>query len=448
MAKLRICIGILIGAVLVAALPARAGTIFRTAKVCAQTQSGIKITNVKFHWSYPGTIGGSGTTDSKGCFTQQFLPIGEVTFSNVPFILPHQITPVRQTAISVSVHATGDVLLLLHDQAPIFRNATVCVQTLLGTKLSGLKITWTYPSSVGGSGVTGKTGCYTASYLPIGDVMFQAPSSTLTYKLDPESVITYPAKEITVTVGTTGTVVLPYEDVNPVTASVQALDPDGKPLTSDYYFYSPASYGNCSQTWQTETGRYSLQNTKKAFTFGQITVLPKSQSAIAAQTDYYGKPVTLGHGSTIRYLVRDPSTLPSTGFIIFCLAAVATKGGSQVLAIQRFTDVSTTLHYTNYLAGFSNVPKALSGKSGKVTFTTTLLGDQHQPLGEIPVVITETKSTNPNIGKPLRTCRPTLVTTTNSEGKATFILCPTKNTTVSLKAPTLGLFSDSITVKK
>ena len=62
--------------------------------------------------------------------------------------------------------------------------------------------------------------------------------------------------------------------------------------------------------------------------------------------------------------------------------------------------------------------------------------------------MSEPKVSNPNIGKKVGKCKPVLTTTTNAQGKAMFTLCPTKNTTVTVKAPPLGIVSQSIAVKK
>ena len=366
MTRLRIGIGLIATALLVGALPAHAGTTFRTAKVCAQTQSGIKITNVKFNWAFPGTVGGFGTTDTTGCFKVRFLPIGQVAFSNQIFSMPlpgastfmyqnrirmgQQIYYLAKTR-TVNVRETSPVQLLFPDIGPLTKFAFK-VQDLNGTQMSA------YISLIA---LNKGHDCTAQGYLPDSFEDFR------NFVFDSQD----------------------YADRSIAIPPLGRMD-----QYPDHMFNSI----------------FVKAMDFKLFTIG----LQTSQICIVARFP----------------LGQNPNATEFTTVAI------------------PFLSPTTKVVYPGYVEAFIGLPVSLSTKSGKVTLTTTLHDDQNQPVSETPVTVSESKASNPNISKTVGSCRPVLTAITNAQGKAKFTLCPTKNTTVTVKAPLLGIVSQSIAVTK
>jgi len=374
MTKLRICIGLIATALIVGELPAHAGTTFRTAKVCAQTESGMKIINVKFTWTYPGTVGGSGTTDKTGCFTAGFLPVGEVSFStertfDVTFNLDTPVRKYRYEAQKVQVLQAGSVSIHYPDPIVAFKIDAEAEDpsghSVLSTfKLYGLKSGDT--EACRGQAIRGVqyllTNLSEGVYLHDPDIVDSLGEEYEHVDLDP----TLP--------WTQGIVNKPRESVGPASFYLSRFN-------FSFIFVNGASLTSCN-------------------------VVPQITATAVSGTQKLTTSVTiLSEGKTI-------------------------------------------LKFSEYLQGFIGLPKTLKAKSGKITLITTLHDNQNQPISGTPVKISEPKSSNPNIGKKVGSCKPVLTATTNAQGKATFTLCPTKHTTVTVKAPPLGIVSQSITVTK
>ena len=357
MTKLRICLGLIATALLLGALPAHAGTTFRTAKVCAQTQSGIKITGVKLTWTYPGTVGGSGTTDKTGCFTAQYLPVGNVTLENRPFNFK-QISTKNQTytfkvqSISIVVSRAGIVQVNLPDPK---------VQQV------GLRF------------------------------------------LDPS--------DNPVVISSIAVVAVPTEASN--------CD------ASDFLWFSPLVMG--ATYWEKKSANDAF--------FSSIFGGPTSMAIRQPDDDYR-------NFKSDRILFSDISSRQVYRTYKPCIRARAKSGSQQIETFSFATLPVTTLTFSGYLPGFQRLPGVLKAKSGKVTLTATLRDNQNQPIWGMPVAVSESKVSNPNIGKKVGSCKPALAAKTNPQGKVTFTLCPTKNTTVTVKVPPLGIVSQSIKVTK
>jgi len=375
MNRLRICIGLIAAAILVSALPAHAGTTFRTAKVCAQTESGIKITKVKFTWTYPGTVGGSGTTDKTGCFTATFMPVGDVTFKNARFRLQHaSVQGVREYSSKsyiVPTSTSGPVYVTLPNPMAVYRASVVAKDPSGNVVPSRFRIAvWSTPTTK-----CNQLATFEGLQLRAWQV-FLTDDVPVSFRM-----LTFPDWTL---------------------GSQQVIN-------SPSLFFRP----------------------------------PRKNSPATEAIEIYYSRVLAEYKDFNTYI--EPCTVRPA-------IEASAQSGTQKLSVLSDplgnADQDLVLTYSEYLQGFKGLTTVLKAKTGKAALTSTLRDNQNQPMVGIPVTVSEPKSTNPNIGKKVGSCKPVLTATTNAQGKATFTLCPTKNTTVTVKAPPLGIVSQSITVTK
>jgi len=384
MNRLRICIGLIAASLMVGALPAHAGTSFRSAKVCAQTQSGIKITGVKFKWTYPGTVGGSGTTDSNGCFSTAYLPIGDLSFTYPQFTTQNELTRTQPL-----VHNSGNAI--------VRANPT-----------GNVNLTMADPPSISSVRVSMQA--------PDGEPV----SSTLQLFLTSNGLC-----DVNTSAGPTAS-----KDANAYFLAIFLADwenPDWSGMSQQ----EVNSHIDWSLVIQPEIRALLDRNGKPVFSGGfyRWTYDPSPKSAFTVRTLQFKK--------SLRSISYD-----------LCVQGTAVSGSQKLYSYGLLVPSKTVLTYSEFLQGFTGLPSALTAKSGKVVLGTTLRDNRNQPISGMPVMVSEPKASNPNVGKKVGSCKPVLTATTNAQGKATFTLCPTKNTTITVKAPPLGVVSQSITVTK
>ena len=386
MTKLRICIGLFATALLIGALPAHAGISFRTAKVCLQLEGGTKLSGVVIKWSPPGFASGKGTTDKNGCFTAQYLPVGLIEFKYQGFIYPN----------------------FLKGNQPLYHQGGSITEDV---KPSGT-ISLVLPGPPASVDVLAS----------LRDPSGNSIASTMSYFLTATGMCNEESSG-----GDGG---LRNSNMNHSNDNVGWLR----------YFLTDRWLG---REWNDPTPKvtwgYMLPNARLFLDRKNRPVWRVMWWATVKVT----KPQSIWDLRSF-----ETSRLISGRTINLCIKASASSGGQKLVAYGKVQQPETILTSTSYLQGFKNLPISLKVKSGKVTLATTLHDSQNQPMSGIPVTVAEPKATNPNIGKKVGSCKPVLTATTNAQGKATFTLCPTKNATVTVKAPPLGIVSQSITVSK
>ena len=379
MNRLRICIGLIVAALIACTLPAYAGTTFRTAKVCAQTESGVKITKVKFTWTYPGTVGGSGTTDKTGCFTAQYLPVGDVAFTNSRFSTPLKgFTSQKVTYLSIArtiaVAKSGNVVVSFSELQTM--STTLKVQNEFGDVL---------PTSF--------------ELTPSDDGVDESCRNAF-YGFDPAT-------------GALGNWIANVRRF----VFFRKYFSDGDDSTRPTYGIYPIATDldiSAQQPWNNGQSEYRWQTFgDKSFKELQVAFIRSDNANICVQA-------FIGSGNRV-------------------------YGQNWVSGLVKFPETTFTVYPAK--PGFSQIALSGADKLGRVTLTVKLHGESEW-TSDMPLIVSEPKASNPNIGKKVGSCKPVLTATTNAQGKASFTLCPTKNTTVTVKAPPLGIVSQSITVTK
>lgn len=368
------------------------------------------------------------------------------------------------------------------------RFALVCAQLKTGEKITGVKFGWASPinfensympgwlsSTVSGTATTDKSGCF-GREIPTGKVAFRYgfyPIDTSVSNSEQTLFVTM-VRPLIVDVPISGVVTvtlprLPYYKL--LSSQISARDPNNALIPSSFAFKGVAADVGCNKSsfdasFDTQPMSIFLTYGSDQAGFGLSSLVlaagvRKRSSYIWVDMPFpidrtYNRSLRvsndLGFGANgkIRFKGFKSSWKYPESDILYqtCMRAKANFGGKSIEGYSFLSFPKTSIKYDAFLAGFNELPEQVKARSGKVALVTRLHDSTNLPIAGVQLNVSEPKASNPNIGKKVGSCKPVLTATTNAQGKATFTLCPTKNTTVTVKAPPLGIVSQSIAVKK